>query len=267
MSPGNTPAPPPEVEAVIAVWMPHSVQDADPAVLAAVMPVARSLVAAVCPATPMAARRLLWALAPMGVWAHQTIGSFTNLAVNPRNVETWVTSINRRKPQGWRNAARAALRQVGRVVNPQKWPEQPDEVGRPPACAAYHPAEEAEFIQAVGLPGADEPVLSLAVAGFSCGAGMRGPEIVAAEIGDLRPVGSGRLVRCPQTFARVSFLWCFMLLVGVVGPGGGLSRLGFGRVRGVARRAGRGLGRWRCASAGRRAADGSTLCGWGAGSC
>ena len=77
----------------------------------------------------------------------------------------------------------------------------------------------------------------------------------------------GLLVRCPQTFARVSFLWCFMLLVGVVGPGGGLSRLGFGRVRGVARRAGRGLGRWRCASAGRRAADGSTLCGWGAGSC
>ena len=78
---------------------------------------------------------------------------------------------------------------------------------------------------------------------------------------------SAWLVRCPQTFARVSFLWCFMLLVGVVGPSGGLSRLGFGRVRGVARRAGRGLGRWRCASAGRRAADGSTLCGWGAGSC
>ena len=75
------------------------------------------------------------------------------------------------------------------------------------------------------------------------------------------------LVRCPQTFARVLFLWCFMLLVGVVGPSGGLSRLGFGRVRGVARRAGRGLGRWRCASAGRHAADGSTLCGWGAGSC
>ena len=76
-----------------------------------------------------------------------------------------------------------------------------------------------------------------------------------------------QLVRCPQTFARVSFLWCFMLLVGVVGPSGGFSRLGFGRVRGVARRAGRGLGRWRCARAGRRAADGSTLCGWGAGSC
>ena len=86
-------------------------------------------------------------------------------------------------------------------------------------------------------------------------------------LSDLEILAEGSLVRCPQTFARVSFLWCFMLLVGVVGPSGGLSRLGFGRVRGVARRAGRGLGRWRCASAGRRAADGSTLCGWGAGSC
>ena len=169
------------------------------------MPVVRSLVAAVCPATPMAARRLLWALVPMGVWAHQTIGSFTNLAVNPRNVETWVTSINRRNR---RVGATRRGRLCGRwaaAVNPQKWPEQPDEVGRPPACAAYHPAEEAEFIQAVGLPGADEPVLGLAVAGFSCGAGMRGPEIVAAEIGDLRPVGSGRLAVQVRAVMRG---WC-----------------------------------------------------------
>ena len=193
MSRGHIQATPPEAGAVIAVWMPHSVQDADPAVLAAVMPVVRSLVAAVCPATPMAARRLLWALAPMGVWAHQTIGCFTNLAVNPRNVETWVTSINRRKPQGWRNAARAALRQVGRAVNPQKWPDQPDEVGRPPACSAYDPVEEAGFVEAVGLPGADEPVLRLWVGAASCGAGMRGPEIGAAETGDLHEVRAGRL--------------------------------------------------------------------------
>lgn len=48
-------------------------------------------------------------------------------------------------------------------------------------------------MQAVRLPGADEPVLGLAVAGLSCGAGMRGPEIVAAQIGDLKPVGSDRL--------------------------------------------------------------------------
>ena len=168
-------------------------RDADPAVLAAVMSVVRCLVAALGPETPMAARRLLWALAPFGVWSHQTVGAFTAADINPRNVEVWVTGINRRRPQGWRNAARAALRQVGRSVNPQKWSDPPEQVGRPPACAAYHPAEEAEFIGAVTLPGPDEPVLRLWVGAASCGAGMRGPEIGAAETGDVREVGGDRL--------------------------------------------------------------------------
>ena len=64
MSPSDTPTLPPEVGGVITAWVPHSVRDADPAVLAAVMPGVRSLVAAVGPETPTAARRLLWALAP-----------------------------------------------------------------------------------------------------------------------------------------------------------------------------------------------------------
>ena len=193
MSPGNTPAPPPEVEAVISAWVPHSVQDADPTVLAAVMPVVRCLVAAVGPGTPMAARRLLWALAPIAVWCRETVGSFTALTINSRNVEVWVMEVNGRRPQGWRNAARAALRQVGRSVNPQKWSDPPEQVGRPPACAAYDPVQEAEFLQTVGLPGADEPVLRLWVGAASCGAGMRGPEIGAAETGDLEGVRGGRL--------------------------------------------------------------------------
>ena len=197
MSRGDTPAsaPPllPEVTAVTTAWVPHSVRDADPTVLAAVMPVVRCLVAAVGPETRTAARRLLWALAPFGVWSHETVGAFTATDINPRNVEVWVTVNNQRRPQGWRNAARAALRQVGRSVNPQKWPDQPDEVGRPPPCASYDPVEEAGFVEAVGLPGADEPVLRLWVGAASCGAGMRGPEIGAAETGDLHEVRAGRL--------------------------------------------------------------------------
>ena len=197
VSRGDTPAsaPPllPEVTAVTTAWVPHSVQDADPTVLAAVMPVVRCLVAAVGPGTPMAARRLLWALAPIAVWCRETVGSFTALTINPRNVEVWVMEVNGRRPQGWRNAARAALRQVGRSVNPQKWSDPPEQVGRPRACAAYDPVEEAGFVEAVGLPGADEPVLRLWVGAASCGAGMRGPEIGAAETGDLHEVRAGRL--------------------------------------------------------------------------
>ena len=116
MSPSDTPTLPPEVGGVITAWVPHAVRDADPAVLAAAMPVVRCLVAAVGPETPTAARRLLWALAPFGVWSYETVGAFTAADINPRNVEVWVTVNNRRRPHGWRNAVRAALRQVGHVA-------------------------------------------------------------------------------------------------------------------------------------------------------
>ena len=142
----------------------------------------------------MAARRLMWALAPFGAWAYKTLGSFTAHSVNDRNVEVWVMSVNGHRPQGWRNASRAALRQVGRTVNPAGWPETPDAVGRPPACAPYNAAEEALLMVAARLPGVDDPAAALWVAAASCGAGMRGPEIGAAEIGDLTEVGEGRLV-------------------------------------------------------------------------
>ena len=204
MSPSDTPALPPEVGGAITAWVPHSVRDAEPAVLAAAMPVVRCLVAAVGPETPTAARRLLWALAPFGVWSRETVGAFTATDINPRNVEVWVTVNNQRRPQGWRNAARAALRQVGRSVNPQKWSDPPEQVGRPPACAAYDPVEEAGFVEAVGLPGADEPVLRLWVGAASCGAGMRGPEIGAAKTGDLSEVeANGLAIRVRGRDARL----------------------------------------------------------------
>ena len=155
---------------------------------------ARTLAAAMRPATPLAARRLLWALSPFGVWAHRTVGTFTADTINARNVEVWIATANAHRPRGWRNAARSVLRQVGRTVNPLGWPEQPDEVGRPPACAPYDAIDEALFREAAGLPGVDDPATTLWVAAAACGAGMRGPEIGAAELGDLTEVEADRLV-------------------------------------------------------------------------
>ena len=146
------------------------------------------------PETPLAARRLLWALSPFGVWAHRTVGTFTADTINARNVEVWIAAVNAHRPRGWRNAARSVLRQVGRTVNPIGWPEQPDEVGRPPACAPYDAIDEALFREAAGLPGVDDPATTLWVAAAACGAGMRGPEIGAAELGDLTEVEADRLV-------------------------------------------------------------------------
>ena len=177
-------------ETVIATWVPHSVRDAHPAVLVE----ARTLAAVMRPETPLAARRLLWALSPFGVWAHRTVGTFTADTINARNVEVWIAAVNAHRPRGWRNAARSVLRQVGRTVNPLGWPEQPDEVGRPPACAPYDAIDEALFREAAGLPGPDDLVTTLWVAAAACGAGMRGPEIGAAELGDLSEIHEGRLV-------------------------------------------------------------------------
>ena len=166
------PVPCTTAESVIATWVPHSVRDAHPAVLAE----ARTLAAAMHPATPLAARRLLWALSPFGVWAHRTVGTFTADTINARNVEVWIATINAHRPRGWRNAARSVLRQVGRAVNPIGWPEQPDEVGRPPACAPYDAIDEALFREAAALPGVDDPVTTMWAAAAACGAGMRGPK-------------------------------------------------------------------------------------------
>ena len=186
----HLPTPCTEAEAVIATWVPHSVRDAPSAVLAE----ARTLATAMHPETATAARRLMWALAPFGAWAYKTLGSFTAHSVNARNVEMWVMSINGHRPQGWRNASRAVLRQVGRAVNAAGWQETPDTVGRPPACAPYNADEEALLKVAARLPGVDDPAATLWVVAASCGAGMRGPEITAAKTGDLTEIGEGRLV-------------------------------------------------------------------------
>ena len=155
---------------------------------------ARTLAAAMQPETALAARRLMWAIAPFSAWAHKTLGTFTARSVNDRNVEMWVMSVNGHRPQGWRNASRSVLRQVGRAVNPMGWPKTPNTVGRPPACAPYSTAEEALLMAAARLPGIDDPAAAQWVAAASCGAGMRGPEITAAETGDLTEIGEGRLV-------------------------------------------------------------------------
>ena len=147
------------------------------------------------------ARRRRWRLGGccgrshrLGCGAHRTVGTFTADTINARNVEVWIAAVNAHRPRGWRNASRSVLRQVGRAVNPIGWPEQPDEVGRPPACAPYDAIDEALFREAAGLPGVDDPATTLWVAAAACGAGMRGPEISAAELGDLTEIQADRLV-------------------------------------------------------------------------
>ena len=183
----------PEVASAIESWASYSITGTDAATLAAVMPAVREIVAAAVPDTPMAARRMLWALTPMGVWLYRTLGVFDVGTVNHDNVEIWISRINAKRKPGWRNSARAALKTVGVAVNPPGWPRQPKPAGRTPAVAAYTPQQQAGYIDAAALPGFENPEGRRWVAGASFGAAMNGPEIAAAEIGDLQELGGGRL--------------------------------------------------------------------------
>ena len=183
----------PQVDAVVESWLPHGVRDQHPQVVAEVLPTVRQVVAAAQPATPTAARRLLWAVAPMGCWAHRMLGAFNTHDINPRNVEVWTCVVNRKRPRGWRNAARAALRRVGRAVNAEAWPDQPEQVGRPPARMPYDAGHEAAFRAVAGMPDTENPEAQLWVVAAAFGTGQRGPEIAAGETGDVCEVGEGRL--------------------------------------------------------------------------
>ena len=183
----------PEAVAVIAAWTPRSVRSADKATLAAVMPEVRDLVAATAPQTPLAARRLLWALAPMAIAMHRRFGVFGAATVNHDNVEIWVSQINATRSEGWRYGVRSGLKKIGVAVNPLGWPRPPKVVSRPTAVEGYPPLEQLLYIDAAALPGFWNPEGRRWVVGGALGAGMNGPELTAAEIGDLLELGDGRL--------------------------------------------------------------------------
>lgn len=148
----------------------------------------------------------MWALAPMAVWLHRGLGVFSAATVKHDNVEKGLSQVNGRREVGWRNGARAALRSVGAVVNPQGWPTRPKPMPRPPAVAAYTHREQARFIDAAALSGFENPEGRRWIVGASIGAGLNGPELTAAEIGDLRDIGRGRLA--VQVRGRSTRGWC-----------------------------------------------------------
>lgn len=183
----------PEALAMIESWTSLSVKEADKAILAKVMPEVRRLVAATAPQTPGAAKQLLWALTPMAIKMYRRFGVFGAATVNHDNVEIWVSRINATRPRGWAYLARAALKRIGLAVNPAGWPTQPKSRSRAPAVAGYPPLEELLYIDAAALPGFWNPEGRRWVVAGALGAAMSGPELTAAEIGDLHELGNGHL--------------------------------------------------------------------------
>lgn len=188
---------PAEVERVLTTFVPESLQDLDPAVVAVVLKASREWVALAGPHDALSARQMIWAVAPMVVWLLQTLGPLDVRMFNHRNVEVWISRVNKgRETKGWRHLARTCLRRVGRKANPDGgWPpaDKAEEIGRSPIAQPYHAEIEAVFQRVAELP---KPVVQADrcfVAAGGCGAGLSGVEMSAAKTSDLQEHGNGRL--------------------------------------------------------------------------
>ena len=184
---------PADVQKKIASWWPQSIDTDDAAAVEIVVLAARSWVATANPPTPRIAGQMLWATTQMAIWALETVGSVDSSILNPRNVDVWTTEVNSHRLKGWQNQVRWLLRRVGRAANPRAWPDMSPVVGCPAVASPYAADEECAFLLAAGLQGAANRVDRLWAAGAALGAGVSGPEILAAQISDLREIAGDRL--------------------------------------------------------------------------
>ena len=184
----------PEVIAqVIQAWEP-SAGERDPIIKNTVAPAARAIVAAAAPQTPQTAMKHLQFVCAFLAWAHQTIGSLDGTAINPRNVDVFVFKASEDFSRGWKGAARWALSEVGRAVNPSGWPEKSPHLSRPTHSAPYSADQEELFLTEADLPRRSTRGSRLFLVVGACGAGMLGHEIAVSEASDVSETAGGRLV-------------------------------------------------------------------------
>ena len=183
----------PVVAAALAAWSPAG--DVSEEHAEVVLPLARLWVTAAGPVDAHGARRLLRAVTELASWVYSELGvTDAGTVLDPCNVELWVMRVNRHRSTQWRHVTRAALRSVGRAVNPDGWlTVQP--ISRAAAAAPYMQADEQTFRLSAGLLGCVDRPARLWVAAASFGAGMSGPEITVGCVSDVTEVDGTLTIR------------------------------------------------------------------------
>lgn len=180
--------------AAIRDWLPLAARGADPVALAEVLPAARSAVAVTAPRHRDDAERMLRAVVPLLLWARRALGTVDAAAVLvPDVVEHWSMAVNAAQGRAWRQDARGVLTRVGRAANPRGWPKTRKQLGSTRVASPYDNCEEVSWRLAASRackPACTDAAFMVVAA---AGAGMSGPEIAAAEPGDIVDVGDGRL--------------------------------------------------------------------------
>ena len=198
----RTPKLAPAVAQQVADYWPRKLK-VDREVLDEVMPRVRSLVTAAVPATPKVARLLLWAAIRFALWGIEWGITDDETLYQHHNVESFLVSERKFKPESWRYEIRSALRRLGTVANPDEFPPPPPRIGRSGPPTPYLPYQEQGFIANALLGGYPQRPARLFTLGASAGAGWSGPEIRAAAVEHLVELRDGRIGLRTERYAEV----------------------------------------------------------------
>ena len=186
-----------DVARVIDEWRPIGWDPRDVEAVEVLLPLVRGWVAAAEPPTDVAARRFVRAAAGLAMWASRFLGATdVETVLAPANVEYYTMVACADRAATWRSDTRWCLQIVGRAANPAGWSEPTQTLGRRDVAAPYSPGEEAIYRLAVSLsPRRCDIGRGWVVCG-ALGAGLRGPELAAAQCEDLVAMSGGRVAVC-----------------------------------------------------------------------
>lgn len=133
----------PEAAAAVAAWQPSMPDDDDLAHLEPLLPQIRGWVAVVSPQGRPYARLLMYVASRILVWTSRQYGFVDAASVlSPETVESNVIDAEAGRSVGWKRTVRAALRNLGRAVNPDAWEPRPATLCLPPVSSPYTDAED-----------------------------------------------------------------------------------------------------------------------------
>lgn len=189
--PGASDTDPERIAHAIETWQPR---DADPSHAEPIIVEARKCVTVAAPASVNKAKRYLLCVFVALESGLEEFGRIDHRVVlHPVNVECFVMNPDRGWTDGWRSHVRSVLRDIGRTVCPDLWPDRPQPIAARDAVAPYDGIDEYMLHEAALMAGRKPRCERLALTGLTLGAGLSGAEAQLARTEDIVELGGDRL--------------------------------------------------------------------------
>lgn len=185
---------PEDIETAVNSWQPREWSNSDERLLPRVLPVVREWVLAASPPTVTRARNWMAFVAEAALREYlKSESTDPEIIFQPRQIDSFVRSTKRWRSPRSQYAASSALKLVGRVVVPHVIPPKSPPIGRIPVSEPYTAAEEEAFRIAAEAEGRSNRAARLWLNAAVCGAGLDGPEAIAAGPADIEQLGDNGL--------------------------------------------------------------------------